>query len=1054
MPELQADAATPMPGFPFYIAGLPGHRPPQAPLDIARNLGGLEDAPFYVNGNAPDSAEVVALFDALVWYRQRAAGYETPPDDQVASLAKPVAAPGRPESISVDHHDPYLVDYRGAPLPLRLGDKEPGVAGHSNDCRLRAMGEPGNHAEAPSAVVAALQGAGTEDGFAECSVHTQLSGPHGDAETPVFEAYQNERLVFRLIQGAQEVQHTFNIAGLSFTRNIDQHYPGGAQPLDVAAEYDANPTPQQACATLGRAGRPDSYAAWRDSPVPPAGQEAYWDAWERLIAECDNVEGFTFTQEIGISEHFEMTGSLRSDIFHSLQIAAPGASAAERSGNDAPIETSDYLYNFGSVDALWNGAWGLLRIYRDENSADPTTVASLNDPSHFDPETDIVTARTKLGETIGAPEFAFAGAPALVQGTAGLSCPLPAERGTQKVLQSFVTAFETPDIWPDGTAYGAGRHDPDGLMLAFLSPEQLGAGFETPSADFVLDRDAVLARVADVYAAPQPMTLRVNAGNCVRLRYINAMNAQSDQNELRDRLGDAPLPPITPLNVARDVTAPHHGESIGTLAPPVDPANPGGLRPSATLALSLALPGMDLARDVPLAYDYQSKGLPADQGDGVTISDPFLFNAGRMRLNLDFDPATKQVVATSNSLATLSAAVAAAAFDALKTGSESWLTVDGADVLQDAETTAFRIVQLDAGGGPPGITRILGQPFGLLLTDTGTATDGAFFAGEDMSGTPLTGADCWPDCAEAIARLADALSTATVAELDARTHWIRYAFGPAPLRSTGDIISHVQHGLFGSINVIPRGWDARQGFGQTEQGCTITDTGYEVCGVGYLENADQRDGHPMVFEAATPGLDGSAITENVREFVLYFQDGLNLHDPGSRIAWTDEDGLLIVEHGAPLKIVPDCAVCDDSYDRGEKAVSYRAIPHSALTRQPDLRAEVSDDMNAFVFAPDFVDHPEALRLQACAGERVVIRVVHPGGRARQRAFAMNGYNYDDLFPGFGFPRSALLAPGKSISAFLLPEAEATTYLSHDGPTHIRAGGVWGLLDVSDDPACE
>jgi len=33
---------TPMPGFPFYMAGEAGHRPPQAPLDIARDLG---DAP-------------------------------------------------------------------------------------------------------------------------------------------------------------------------------------------------------------------------------------------------------------------------------------------------------------------------------------------------------------------------------------------------------------------------------------------------------------------------------------------------------------------------------------------------------------------------------------------------------------------------------------------------------------------------------------------------------------------------------------------------------------------------------------------------------------------------------------------------------------------------------------------------------------------------------------------------------------------------------------------------------------------------------------------------
>lgn len=87
------------------------------------------------------------------------------------------------------------------------------------------------------------------------------------------------------------------------------------------------------------------------------------------------------------------------------------------------------------------------------------------------------------------------------------------------------------------------------------------------------------------------------------------------------------------------------------------------------------------------------------------------------------------------------------------------------------------------------------------------------------------------------------------------------------------------------------------------------------------------------------------------------------------------------------------------------------------------------------------------------GEQIVIRVVHPGGRARQRAFAMNGYSYDELFPGFGFPRSTLLAPGKSITAWLRPDAYKGTTVWHDGPTHLRAGGTWGLIETRDDAEC-
>ena len=119
--------------------------------------------------------------------------------------------------------------------------------------------------------------------------------------------------------------------------------------------------------------------------------------------------------------------------------------------------------------------------------------------------------------------------------------------------------------------------------------------------------------------------------------------------------------------------------------------------------------------------------------------------------------------------------------------------------------------------------------------------------------------------------------------------------------------------------------------------------------------------------------------------------------------------------------------------------------------------ERHQDLNAQQFPPDFFRRAGdggamPLRLQACAGEQVVIRVVHPGGRARQRAFVMNGMGYDDLFPGFGFPNAALLAPGKAVSAWLTPRqfdaaGQPVSYLWSDGPGMLAGGGTWGLLDM-------
>ncbi|MFZ3583538.1 hypothetical protein ACOI1H_15380, partial [Loktanella sp. DJP18] len=44
---------TTFPGYPFYIGGQPGHRPPQAPMDIARELAGNTVTDAYLDGGLP-----------------------------------------------------------------------------------------------------------------------------------------------------------------------------------------------------------------------------------------------------------------------------------------------------------------------------------------------------------------------------------------------------------------------------------------------------------------------------------------------------------------------------------------------------------------------------------------------------------------------------------------------------------------------------------------------------------------------------------------------------------------------------------------------------------------------------------------------------------------------------------------------------------------------------------------------------------------------------------------------------------------------------------------
>jgi manganese oxidase len=154
----------------------------------------------------------------------------------------------------------------------------------------------------------------------------------------------------------------------------------------------------------------------------------------------------------------------------------------------------------------------------------------------------------------------------------------------------------------------------------------------------------------------------------------------------------------------------------------------------------------------------------------------------------------------------------------------------------------------------------------------------------------------------------------------------------------------------------------------------------------------------------------------------------------------------------------DCPICDDTYDFGEKGTNLRSSPFFARLRhgndplQQHQDMDVQDNLNTFVFPSNFFTPRwhgiETQIFSAKAADEIMFRIIHPGGRARQRAFIPVGFDYDDLYPGFGVPHSALLAPGKAVSALATAPAEAGCYMWRDGPNQIWASGVWGLLDVA------
>lgn len=440
-------------------------------------------------------------------------------------VGAPVAAPSLPESISTDHHDPYLVNYKGEPLPLRVGERSRGPVQHPDvDCERLHAGSPLDLRLQPWSDVSRQRGdllGNMEWVFYSRSIDTAGLSRHGDPCTPVLRAYQGERIGVRLIQGAQEVQHNFQVEGLGFPRMRHHARAAGA---DAARE--------------------------------------------------DNVDGLIGAQEVGISEHFE------------FEVPALAA-------NDAQV--SDHLYHFGSQDAIWNGAWGLLRAFGFQ----PTPVEEAAAPWREDAQLPRPTGLAPLYGGIGnriAGDFAL--------GETGAMRACPAGRPFQELTAVATRAQRLGGAQAEGLVYRAGIGprasrlvDPDALLLLPVDDDVARQWRQDPSVPAgsadpplaTLDAWLSAQSAAGAGGRLQPFVARVKAGDCVRLRIYNALRSEAELQAdaqrsptrqrplLRDAAGDARMPPITSLNV--------DGRADRGLARP----EPSQLRPGAEIGFSLPL---------------------------------------------------------------------------------------------------------------------------------------------------------------------------------------------------------------------------------------------------------------------------------------------------------------------------------------------------------------------------------------------------------------------------------------------------------------------------------
>jgi manganese oxidase len=598
--------------------------------------------------------------------------------------------------------------------------------------------------------------------------------------------------------------------------------------------------------------------------------------------------------------------------------------------------------------------------------------------------------------------------------------------GAPQVLAAVaaVQAHEIPVPISDlpGLVYSPadGLFDPDGLMLVAVDPARLGVAPESlfspaqdPAARPAINRHDILRAAGAALRGPdgrlqrRPLVLRANAGDCLRLAVLNGL-----PRALTDARGDALMPPIVPLNV---------DQRPGARA--------DDLRPSARIALIIPTSHVTPGLDLPVPF-----GLNPGQAVGPQWAEP----GGAQGANwYGLEVYAGRLVVGDG-------------FDAAVRGIRFAVSADGMDA-------AFGLRNLN----PRNATR--------CRTD-GVAYDPVVIVGQRFCLAELATADRqrflerFADTASAVRRAFRLEAARLLREREQRDDWeaagvlhkIPYAFGPLPIKALGDPIGHGVHGLTGTVVVEPRGasYPNRPGDPAPDDPLVISRAPAEP--TARIETAD----------AAREVSDPQEPRRRVRfaEHVLLWQDGLNLWDRAKPAAPLRPDDPPV---GGPI---PNCRICDDSYDYGEKGVSYGSANFVQRLRgapgvPPNLGARPQDeengdgedggqdtiDFNRFVFPPRFLDPafkplPTPI-LRAAPEEEQFVRVLHPHGRARQRAYVPLGSDYEDIFLGFGSGHSALLAPGKGITAASCAPRTRGTYIWFDGAKHLFSGGTWGAMRV-------
>jgi len=351
-----------------------GGRPDGGPTSFAANI-----YPGGPTGQRPFREFNLAFADFAIVYTEGLRPVNPPgrKDTDLPIVIEPTDKPF-PEAISAADPGTQLINYRNEPIPLRIGHKT-----GSSEFEQK----PGDEGDLANVFD---------------------SNVHKDPGTPLLEAYEGDRAVVRLIQGAQEEQHVFNIHGLKW-----------------------------------------------------------------LFEPSSSNSGYRNGQHIGISEHFEFeVGPL------------------PRFDNKLRRRFTDLLYSSAATDNLWDGQWGIMRVYQ-----------GLQSQYRSEPEGALKSQKSGSGFLAPLPDNQLGE----VAGK-GLDfnsvCPASAPERPYTVF-----AMLARDLLP---------------QRSLIYNDQFDRIIEDRDAILFVDKEDVDA-LKSGDKKPEPLILRAAAGECVRVTLFNQL---------------------------------------------------------------------------------------------------------------------------------------------------------------------------------------------------------------------------------------------------------------------------------------------------------------------------------------------------------------------------------------------------------------------------------------------------------------------------------------------------------------------------------------------------